>query len=125
MYAAPIKNLKNDTLINAVTALTKVNAHPPLLQLAFGFNIFFLLQTREFKDMRTLLFDGESALRSQTVQRDIKNKLKVKIHAEPLWKRSMAERAIREIKLRMAVRLDFEGKFCVAKHTIRIIKYTK
>ena len=68
------------------------------------------MQVREFQKIRTLLFDGESALRSPTVQRDILNKLKIKIHAEPFWKRSMAERAIGEIKIRMAIHLGFKGK---------------
>jgi hypothetical protein len=44
------------------------------------------------------------------VQRDILEKLNIKIHAEPFWKRAMAERAIREIKLRMAVCLDLKGR---------------
>ena len=68
------------------------------------------MQVREFQKIRTLLFDGESALRSPTAQRDILNKLKIKIHAEPFWKRSMAERAIGEIKIRMAIHLNFKGK---------------
>ena len=67
------------------------------------------MQVREFQKTRTLLFDGESALRSATVQRNILNTLNLKIHAEPFWKRSMAERSIREIKLRMAIHLDFKG----------------
>ena len=58
------------------------------------------MQVREFQKVRTLLFDGESALRSPAVQKEILSKLKIKIHAEPYWKRSMAERAIGEIKLR-------------------------
>jgi hypothetical protein len=68
-----------------------------------------MMQVREFQKVRTLLFDGESALRSPAVQKEILNKLKIKIHAEPYWKRSMAERAIGEIKLRTAIHLDFHG----------------
>jgi hypothetical protein len=64
---------------------------------------------REFQKVRTLLFDGETALRSKAIQQDILNKLQIKIHAEPYWKRSMAERAIGEIKTRMAIRLKFQG----------------
>ncbi len=67
------------------------------------------MQVREFQKVRTLLFDGESALRSPAVQKEILSKLKIKIHAEPYWKRSMAERAIGEIKLRTAIHLDFHG----------------
>ena len=71
-------------------------------------NLYF--QTREFLNTRTLLFDGESALRSKTVQREIFDKLNIKIHAQAFWKRAMAERAIKEVKLRMAIRLDLEGR---------------
>ncbi len=46
------------------------------------------MQVREFQKVRTLLFDGESALRSPAVQKEILSKLKIKIHAEPYWKRS-------------------------------------
>ena len=69
-----------------------------------------VMQVREFQKIRTLLFDGESALRSSTIQREILNKLQITVHANPFWKRSMAERAIGEIKLRMAIHLDFNGK---------------
>jgi predicted acetyltransferase len=68
-----------------------------------------MLQVREFQKVRTLLFDGESALRSPAVQKEIQNKLKIKIHADPYWKRSMAERAIGEIKLRTQIHLYFHG----------------
>jgi hypothetical protein len=59
---------------------------------------------------RTLLFDGETALRSKKVQNEIFKKCNLKIHAEPYYKRNMAERAIKEIKLRMALLLDMEKK---------------
>jgi hypothetical protein len=68
------------------------------------------MQVREFQKVRTLLFDGESGLRSATVQRDILKNIGIKVHAEPYWKRSLAEQMIREIKLRMAIHLDFNGK---------------
>jgi hypothetical protein len=55
-----------------------------------------------------LLFDGESGLRSKKTQNIIAEKFKIKVHAEPFYKRNMAERAIREIKLRMAILLDLE-----------------
>jgi hypothetical protein len=58
---------------------------------------------------KTLLFDGESALRSKKIQNEIFQKHKLKIHAEPYYKRNMAERAIKEIKLRMSLLLDLEG----------------
>jgi hypothetical protein len=59
---------------------------------------------------RTLLFDGETALRSKKVQNEIFKKCNLKIHAEPYYKRNMAERAIKEIKLRMALLLDIKKK---------------
>jgi hypothetical protein len=57
-----------------------------------------------------LLFDGESGLRSKKAQNIIADKFNIKVHAEAFYKRNMAERAIREIKLRMAVLLDLEKK---------------
>jgi hypothetical protein len=59
---------------------------------------------------RTLLFDGETALRSKNVQNELFKKLNLKVHAEPYYKRNMAERAIKEIKLRIALLLDIEKK---------------
>jgi hypothetical protein len=59
---------------------------------------------------RMLLFDGESGLRSKKVQNEMLQKYQLKIHAEPFFKRNMAERAIREIKLRMLLLLDMENK---------------
>jgi hypothetical protein len=57
----------------------------------------------------TLLFDGESGLRSKNIQNEIFKKYKLKIHAEPYYKRNMAERSVKEIKLRMALLLNLEG----------------
>ena len=57
-----------------------------------------------------MLFDGESGLRSKKAQNIIADKFNIKVHAEAFYKRNMAERAIREIKLRMAVLLDLEKK---------------
>jgi hypothetical protein len=58
---------------------------------------------------RTLLFDGESGLRSKNIQNELFKKYKLKIHAEPFYKRNMAERAIKEIKIRTALLLNLEG----------------
>ena len=55
-----------------------------------------------------LLFDGESGLRSKKTQSIIADKYKITVHAESFYKRNMAERAIKEIKLRMAIQLDLE-----------------
>jgi len=70
---------------------------------------FLFFQSRDFKATRTILFDGESGLRSKNVQKIIWDQFQIKIHAEPLFHRHMVERAIREIKLRMALLLDLEG----------------
>ena len=67
------------------------------------------MQDKNFETTRQLLFDGESALKSKKVQEEIRRRFDIKIHAEPYWKRSMAERAIYELKLRMSIHLDFEG----------------
>ena len=56
-----------------------------------------------------LLFDGESGLRSKKAQQIIYDKFKIKCHADPFFKRNMVERAIKEVKLRMAILLDIEG----------------
>ena len=68
------------------------------------------MQQKDFQLVRTFLFDGESALRSAKVKKQIYTTLNIKIHAQPFYKRNMAERAIKEIKLRMAMHLDFQGK---------------
>jgi len=65
---------------------------------------------RDFESTRTLLFDGESALRSRKAQNEIYDKLGITVRADAFFKRAIAERSIREIKLRMAIHLDFEGR---------------
>lgn len=66
------------------------------------------LQDKQFRLVRTLLFDGESGLRGSGVQKDIKSRFDITLHAEPRYKRLMAERAIREIKLRLAIQLHLK-----------------
>lgn len=68
-----------------------------------------MLKLKEFQNAKMLLFDGESGLRGKRVQNILKEKYDLKIHAEPYFKRSMAERAIKEVKLRMALLLEMEG----------------
>ena len=58
---------------------------------------------------RTVLFDGESALRSKKAQKEIADKLNITVHAEAYFKRSLAERAIREIKTCMTIHLKLLG----------------
>jgi hypothetical protein len=55
------------------------------------------------------LFDGESGLRSKQVQTFLWKKYRLKIHAEAFYKRNMAERCVKEIKLRMAILLNLAG----------------
>jgi hypothetical protein len=66
-------------------------------------------QDRSFQNISLLLFDGESGLRSSRVQTLLANKYQLKIRSEILYKRNLAERMIREIKLRMALLLHMEG----------------
>ena len=68
------------------------------------------MQDKNFETTRQLLFDGESALKLKKVQEEIRKRFNIKIHAEPYWKRSFAERAILEVKLRMSIHLDLQGK---------------
>jgi len=64
-----------------------------------------------------LLFDGESALRSRTVQDQIQKKYGITVLAEPHFKRNMAERGVREIKTRMAIILQQKSNFfCLLKN---------
>lgn len=55
------------------------------------------------------MFDGESGLRSKKAQQIIYDKFKIKCYADPFFKRNMVERAIKEVKLRMAILLNIEG----------------
>ena len=48
-----------------------------------------------------LPFDGEVALTSKKAQQEIQSKYNIVVHADPFFKRLMAERAIKEIKLRL------------------------
>jgi len=49
-------------------------------------------------------------LRSRKAQNEIYDKLGITVRADAFFKRAIAERSIREIKLRMAIHLDFEGR---------------
>ncbi len=64
-----------------------------------------LFQDKHFSLTKSIYFDGESALRSKQAQKTIKTQLGVTVFADPYFKRTMAERAVREVKLRMAIRL--------------------
>lgn len=58
---------------------------------------------------RVILFDGESGLRSATAQKTILEKFKIVLRADAYWKRPLAERYIREVKLRVAIALENRG----------------
>jgi len=64
------------------------------------------MQEKDFALTKTLLFDGESSLRSKAAQKTIKEQLDIVVHADSYFKRTMAERAVREFKLRMTVCLN-------------------
>ena len=68
-------------------------------------------QDRDFKMTAKLLFDGEVALTSKKAQKEIHSKFNIVVHAEPFFKRLMAERAIKEIKLRMRILLNLKSNF--------------
>lgn len=64
------------------------------------------MQEKEFSFTKKLLFDGESSLRSKINQQTIKAKLNIDCYADPYFKRSMAERSVREFKTRMTIQLE-------------------
>jgi hypothetical protein len=64
------------------------------------------LQEKEFSLTKKLLFDGETSLRSKVNQKIIKEKLSIDCFADPYFKRSMAERSVREFKTRMSIYLE-------------------
>lgn len=59
-----------------------------------------------------MLFDGESALASRHVQKQIQQRFNLKVYAQPYYKRNLAERFVKEFKLRIAVLLELEGELC-------------
>jgi len=56
------------------------------------------------------LFDGETALRSSKVKKEIWDRYQVEIFAQPGYRRNMAERHIKEFKLRTTIFLKERGK---------------
>jgi hypothetical protein len=55
------------------------------------------------------LFDGEPALTSLKTQKEIFQKYQLKVYANASFKRNMAERAVKEVKIRLSIKLDLEG----------------
>jgi hypothetical protein len=57
-----------------------------------------------------LLFDGEPGLASVKTQKEIFQKCnQLKVYANASFKRNMAERAVKELKIRLSIKLDLEG----------------
>lgn len=103
--------------------------HPAALNAKSGFNCrrlwhdqgrmtgdgnqkFLMISFQEphFQHTKKLLFDGETALRSKTVQQQIMQQCGVQTHAEAGFRRNQAERAIKEVKIRMTVYCQSRGK---------------
>jgi len=55
------------------------------------------------------LFDGESALKSHKAKHLVQQKYNIQLLAVAKYKRNLAERYVREIKLRTSLALDNEG----------------
>jgi hypothetical protein len=88
LFACPIKNTKSKSIIDAIGLMKK---------------------NRYFRQINTLLFDGESGLTSESAQRQLFSLYGIKLHAEAGYKRMLAERAVREIKIRTAILLELQG----------------
>jgi hypothetical protein len=71
--------------------------------------VLVLFQDKAFQLTTTVLFDGESGLRSAQAQKKIRDTYGLKIWAQAFFKRNMAERAIKEVKLRTAIMLHDQG----------------
>ncbi len=57
-----------------------------------------------------MLFDGEPGLASVKTQKEIFQKCnQLKVYANASFKRNMAERAVKELKIRLSIKLDLEG----------------
>jgi len=47
---------------------------------------------------------------SKTTQAELQNRFNLTVYAQAQFKRPLAERAVKEIKLRLAIALDLAGK---------------
>jgi hypothetical protein len=74
------------------------------------YSAIFCLQEKPFRLTRTLLFDGEMGLQSKKAQTEIQKRFGLEVYAQPGFKRLLAERAIREVKLRTAICLQLKGR---------------
>lgn len=54
-----------------------------------------MVQDKHFVDISTLLFDGETGLKSKKAQHMVLDKYQIKLYADPGSKRNQAERYIK------------------------------
>ena len=64
---------------------------------------------KPFNLIDKVLFDGETALRSAKTRAILEQNLNIKVHAEPFYKRSYAERGVAEFKKKMKLKLELTG----------------
>jgi hypothetical protein len=77
-----------------------------------------MLQHKHFHYVNSLLFDGESSLASKKVQDTMFQQYQLKIRADPGFKRTGAERAIREFKTRLRIALTLQSTLSRKKYII-------
>jgi len=94
-----INNTRMPTLLTAIGKMTKVSDKnysmlppPPLHKCT---SILLSLQDKYFRDVRTLLFDGEVALNTKKARQFVLSNYKIKLFADPGSKRNRAERHVR------------------------------
>jgi len=75
-----------------------------------------MLQHKHFHYVNSLLFDGESSLASKKVQDTMFQQYELKIRADPGFKRTGAERAIREFKTRLRIALTLQSTSSIEIH---------
>jgi hypothetical protein len=117
IFCIPIKNNKSSTLVAAIQDMLKVNncsyfLSPPPPHSPFSFlnePSPWIFQDKYFSRTKCLLFDGEPALTSLKTQKEIFQKYQLKVYANASFKRNMAERAVKEVKIRLSIKLDLEG----------------
>jgi len=59
---------------------------------------------------------------SKTTQAELRNRFNLTVYAQAQFKRPLAERAVKEIKIRLAIALDLAGKR--RKNRLRVVTQT-
>lgn len=98
IHVSKISNTKMDTLVTAIGHMSKVIPRKKDIN-HHHHNYDSNVQDKNFVDIRTVLFDGESALKSKRAQKLILDKYNIVLHADPGVKRNQAEREIRGLKI--------------------------